>query len=114
MLGVRRRPKVETERMTLRLPQHPDWRAWSSLREASAAHLTPWEPVWSEGHLSRRSFAARVYWAIRAEAQGTATKAIEDALTEAREDAGRWKGAQAFQGTEDERTSLSGMSDAAA
>lgn len=50
----------------------------------------------------------------RAKAQGTATKAIEDALTEAREDASRWKGAQAFQGTEDERTSLSGMSDAAA
>lgn len=50
----------------------------------------------------------------RAKAQGTATKAIEDALAEAREDASRWKGAQAFQGTEDERTSLSGMSDAAA
>lgn len=50
----------------------------------------------------------------RAKAQGTATKAIEDALTEAREDASRWIGAQAFQGTEDERTSLSGMSDAAA
>jgi hypothetical protein len=50
----------------------------------------------------------------RAKAQGTATKAIEDALTEAREEASRWKGAQAFQGTEDERTSLSGMSDAAA
>lgn len=50
----------------------------------------------------------------RAKAQGMATKAIEDALTEAREEASRWKGAQAFQGTEEERTSLSGMSDAAA
>jgi ribosomal-protein-alanine N-acetyltransferase len=72
MLGVRRRPKVETERMTLRLPQHPDWRAWSSLREASAAHLTPWEPVWAHDHLSRRAFTNRVYWAQRAETQGTA------------------------------------------
>lgn len=50
----------------------------------------------------------------RAKAQGTATKAIEDALTEAREEASRWEGGQAFKGTEDERTSLSGMSDAAA
>lgn len=72
MLGVRRRPKVETERMTLRLPQHPDWRAWASLREISAAHLTPWEPVWAHDHLSRRAFTNRVYWAQRAETQGTA------------------------------------------
>lgn len=48
----------------------------------------------------------------RAKSQGTATKAIEDALAEAREDASRWTGAQAFQGTEEERLSLSGMSDA--
>ncbi len=72
MLGVRRRPKVETERMTLRLPQHADWRAWAGLREASAAHLTPWEPVWAHDHLTRKAFANRVYWAMRAEGQGTA------------------------------------------
>ncbi|MBL4929981.1 GNAT family N-acetyltransferase [Fuscibacter oryzae] len=72
MLGVRRRPKVESERMTLRLPQHPDWRAWANLREASTAHLTPWEPVWAHDHLSRRAFTNRVYWAQRAETQGTA------------------------------------------
>jgi ribosomal-protein-alanine N-acetyltransferase len=72
MIGLRRRPKVETERMTLRLPQHPDWRAWSALREASATHLTPWEPVWAHDHLSRRAFTNRVYWAQRAETQGTA------------------------------------------
>ncbi len=72
MLGVRRRPKVETERMTLRLPQHADWRAWAGLREASAAHLTPWEPVWAHDHLSRKAFTNRVYWAMRAESQGTA------------------------------------------
>lgn len=72
MLRFHRRPKVETERMTLRLPTHGDWRAWASLREDSAAHLTPWEPVWSYDHLTRRAFTNRVYWAQRAEAQGTA------------------------------------------
>jgi ribosomal-protein-alanine N-acetyltransferase len=72
MLGVRRRPRVETERMTLRLPQHTDWRAWATLREMSAAHLTPWEPVWAHDHLTRRAFTNRVYWAQRAQQQGTA------------------------------------------
>lgn len=72
MLPFRRRPKLETERMTLRLPVHGDWRPWAELRESSAGFLTPWEPVWSVDHLSRRSFTNRVYWAQRAEAQGTA------------------------------------------
>ncbi|KAF0174345.1 MAG: ribosomal-protein-alanine N-acetyltransferase [Rhodobacteraceae bacterium] len=72
MLTFRRRPTVETERMTLRLPVHADYRAWSSLREASAEHLTPWEPVWAHDHLSRKAFTNRVYWAGRAEANGTA------------------------------------------
>jgi ribosomal-protein-alanine N-acetyltransferase len=72
MLPFRRKPRIETERMTLRLPQHGDWQAWSALREASAAFLVPWEPVWSADHLGRRAFTNRVYWAARAEAQGTA------------------------------------------
>ena len=36
------------------------------------AHLTPWEPVWSHDHLSRKAFTNRVYWAGRAQSQGTA------------------------------------------
>ena len=72
MLGFRRRPKLETERLTLRLPQHGDWRVWSELRESSAAFLTPWEPTWSPDHLSRKAFTNRVYWAQRAEASGAA------------------------------------------
>ncbi|MFN4203450.1 MAG: GNAT family N-acetyltransferase [Tabrizicola sp.] len=72
MLGLKRRVRVETERMTLRLPEHGDWRQWSELRAASADFLIRWEPVWSNDHLSRRSFTNRVYWAQRAEAQGTA------------------------------------------
>lgn len=72
MLPFRRRVKIETERMTLRLPTHGDWTQWAALREESAAFLTPWEPVWAGDHLSRRAFTNRVYWAARAEAQGTA------------------------------------------
>jgi len=72
MLGFRRKIRIETERMTLRLPAHGDWNAWSELRATSAGFLTPWEPVWAEDHLSRRSFTNRVYWAARAQTQGTA------------------------------------------
>jgi ribosomal-protein-alanine N-acetyltransferase len=72
MLGFRRRLAVETERMTLRLPQHSDWRAWAAVRAESAEFLAPWEPVWSPDHLSRRAFTNRVYWAARALGQGTA------------------------------------------
>ena len=72
MFGVKKRPRIETERLTLRLPAHSDWRAWAELRVSSAAHLTQWEPVWAHDHLSRRAFTNRVYWAGRAEVQGTA------------------------------------------
>ncbi len=72
MLGFRRKIRIETERMTLRLPIHGDWNAWSELRATSAGFLTPWEPVWADDHLSRRSFTNRVYWAARAQVQGTA------------------------------------------
>jgi [ribosomal protein S5]-alanine N-acetyltransferase len=72
MLGFKRRVRVETERMTLRLPEHADWRQWSELRDASATFLAQWEPVWANDHLTRRAFTNRVYWAQRAEAQGTA------------------------------------------
>jgi len=72
MLSLRRKVRIETERMTLRLPQHGDWRAWSALRSDSQGFLVPWEPIWSADHLTRRAFTNRVYWAARAEAQGTA------------------------------------------
>lgn len=64
----RRKPQVETERMTLRLPLHSDFRDWASLRAESRDFLTPWEPSWSAEHLGRKAFANRVYWAARAEA----------------------------------------------
>ena len=68
----RRKPQVETERLTLRLPLHSDFRDWASLRAESREFLTPWEPAWSAEHLGRKAFANRVYWAARAEAAGTA------------------------------------------
>lgn len=72
MIGFRRKPRIETERLSLRLPQHGDWRSWSELRAESADFLTPWEPTWSDQHLSRKAFTNRVYWAQRAWSQGTA------------------------------------------
>lgn len=88
MLGIRRRARVETQRLTLRLPAQADWTQWSALRSDSAAFLTPWEPVWSSDHLSRRAFTNRVYWAKRAEAQGTALPLVME-----RRDDGRIVGA---------------------
>jgi len=67
-----KRVRIETERMSLRLPQHSDFAAWARLRESSATFLAPWEPVWSDDHLTRKAFTNRVYWANRAVSQGTA------------------------------------------
>lgn len=72
MLVGRRKVRIETERLTLRLPAHSDYRAWAGLREESRAFLTPWEPTWSADHLTRKSFTNRVYWAGRAWSGGTA------------------------------------------
>lgn len=72
MLSRLRRPRIETERLTLRLPQHSDFREWAQLREASASFLQPWEPSWASDHLSRKSFTNRVYWAGRSHGQGSA------------------------------------------
>lgn len=47
----------------------------------------------------------------RAQAQGLATVAIQKALGQALIEKAEWDGAQAFNGTEDQRLSLSGMSD---
>lgn len=76
MLGLRRKLRIDTERMVLRLPQHSDWVQWSALRRESLAFLTPWEPVWAADHFTRRAFTNRVYWAARAEAQGTALSVL--------------------------------------
>lgn len=70
---LRARPvRLETERIVLRLPAHGDFHAWTALRQSSRDFLTPWEPIWSPDHLSRKSFVNRVYWAARASRGGTA------------------------------------------
>lgn len=72
MLSLRRKLRIETERMCLRVPQHSDFHAWAALRNASIDFLTPWEPTWSADHLTRKAFTNRVYWARRALNGGTA------------------------------------------
>lgn len=72
MLGLRRSPRIETERLTLRLPQHSDFNGWAGLRSRSAAFLQPWDPIWSPDHLTRRAFANRVGWSARSVADGSA------------------------------------------
>jgi ribosomal-protein-alanine N-acetyltransferase len=72
MLLRRHKVRIETERMTLRLPEHGDFRAWTELRAESREFLGPWEPVWSADHLSRKAFTNRVYWVQRAQSGGTA------------------------------------------
>jgi [ribosomal protein S5]-alanine N-acetyltransferase len=68
----RRKIRIETERLTLRLPLHGDFRNWADLRSLSQEFLTPWDPVWANDALSRKAFTNRVYWAARAQAAGTA------------------------------------------
>lgn len=58
--------------MTLRLPQHGDFRAWAALRAESIQFLSPWEPIWASDHLTRKSFTNRVYWAQRSVNSGSA------------------------------------------
>ncbi len=70
--GRAKRVRIETERMTLRPPQHGDLTEWAALRELSRDFLAPWEPTWAYDHLSRKNFANRVYWANRSITQGTA------------------------------------------
>ncbi|WP_101067419.1 GNAT family N-acetyltransferase [Roseovarius salinarum] len=72
MVFPRRKFRIETERLTLRLPALSDFRDWSSLRRQSAEFLVPWEPTWAPDHLTRKAFTNRVYWAQRAITQGTA------------------------------------------
>ena len=65
MLLFKRKIRLDTERLILRPPAHTDFRDWANLRLQSREFLTPWEPTWAPDHLSRKSFANRVYWAQR-------------------------------------------------
>lgn len=67
---IRRKLRLESERLTLRLPVHSDFHDWTALRSASYDFLQPWEPSWAPDHLSRKAFTNRVYWAQRVQSQG--------------------------------------------
>ena len=71
MIFSKRKVRIETERLTLRLPNHSDFHAWASLRQSSRDFLTPWEPSWAQDHLTRKSFTNRVHWAQRAVSSGS-------------------------------------------
>ena len=72
MLFKRRSVSILTARLSLRLPEHRDFREWAKLRHESRAFLSPWEPIWAADHLSRASFTNRVYWSRRAVKNGNA------------------------------------------
>lgn len=71
MFLARPKPRIKTDRLTLRLPVHTDYRPWAALRQASREFLSPWDPVWAPDHLTRKSFTNRVYWANRAASSGS-------------------------------------------
>jgi ribosomal-protein-alanine N-acetyltransferase len=72
MFLIKRKVRIETERLTLRPPVHGDFRPWTALRVQSEAYLKKWEPAWAEDHLSRKAFSNRVYWAQRSINSGSA------------------------------------------
>ena len=53
-------PIVRGEGIVLRPAEMRDFEAWAGLREASRAHLTPWEPIWPADDLTRSAFRRRV------------------------------------------------------
>jgi len=53
-------PTIEGEAGYLRAPQMSDYGEWATLREASRAFLTPWEPSWPADDLTRAAFRRRL------------------------------------------------------
>src|SRR5262249_34969672 len=53
-------PIIEGEGVFLRAPQMADYPEWATLREASRAFLTPWEPTWLPNDLTRGAFRRRL------------------------------------------------------
>ena len=51
---------IEGDGVVLRAPQMSDYAEWASLREASRAFLTPWEPTWPVDDLTRAAFRRRL------------------------------------------------------
>lgn len=49
-------PHIGGNGLYLRRPERRDYRAWYELRSRSRNFLEPWEPHWTPGYLSRRSY----------------------------------------------------------
>jgi ribosomal-protein-alanine N-acetyltransferase len=58
--GLDPAPPILGEGVRLRTPAMADYPEWTSLREASRAFLTPWEPTWPADDLSRSSYRRRL------------------------------------------------------
>lgn len=76
MIFARKKVRIETERLTLRLLQHSDMAEWVALRRNSMDFLAPWEPLWAADHLTRKGFSNRVYWGQRSVLQGNAVPLV--------------------------------------
>ena len=72
MFWFNNRIKLETNRLILRPPTFSDFRGWAQLRYESREFLKPWEPTWSEDHLTAKSFKNRVAWSRKSISLGTA------------------------------------------
>jgi len=46
--------------ITLRHPRWADFEDWAKLRRENEAYLIPWEPEWTDAHLSRNSYRLRL------------------------------------------------------
>ena len=53
-------PIIRAEGLYLRGPALGDYAAWSELRAASRAFLTPWEPLWPADDLERPAYRRRI------------------------------------------------------
>jgi len=58
-------------RIELRQPRWAGFEDWAGLRRRSQDFLKPWEPDWSDAHLTRNSFKARLSAYNRMIEQGT-------------------------------------------
>jgi ribosomal-protein-alanine N-acetyltransferase len=65
-------PALKGDRVTLRLPESSDFRAWAALRASSRAFLEPWEPRWAPDELERSAWRQRLSRYVEDHASGTA------------------------------------------
>lgn len=65
MFSQRKTSVIQSERLTLRLPEARDYIEWADIRRNSAEFLEPWEPVRDSNYMSRRAFQSRAAWARR-------------------------------------------------